>query len=105
MKIRVEREKIVQALRNLEGIEVVLENEADAKEAIDLIFSRSELLSSSSDQSLKDVRVSEIKEYKTSAVEYKIFYLLEFPFGDEVPLGERASVVKAVQSLFESKQR
>lgn len=103
MKIRVEREKIVQALRSLEGIEVVLENEADAKEAIDLVFSRSELFFSSAHQSLKDVRVSEIKEYKTSAVEYKIFYLLDFPFGDDVPLGERAALVKTVQSLFESK--
>lgn len=100
MKIRVEREKIVKALRKLEGIEVVLEGEGDAKEAIDLIISRTKLLAGFDYQGAKDIRVSEIKEYKTSAVAYTISYLLEFPF-DDVDFGRRAEIIRTVQSFFE----
>lgn len=101
MKIRVEKEHIVQALRKSEGIEVVLENENDAKEAIDLVFGGSNLFTEAELELLNNVRVTEIKEYKTSAVAYKIFYLLEFPFDQGIPLGQRAALVKNVQSLFE----
>jgi len=34
MKIKVESEKIVKAVKKLEGIEMVLENAEDAKEAL-----------------------------------------------------------------------
>jgi hypothetical protein len=43
MKIKVESEKIIKAVKKLEGIEIVLENLNDAKEAIQLILSRSGL--------------------------------------------------------------
>jgi len=42
MKVKVESEKIVKAVRKLEGIEMVLENAEDAKEALqpDLVEER-----------------------------------------------------------------
>ena len=43
MKIKVESEKIIKAVKKLEDIEIVLENLSDAKEAIQLILSRSGL--------------------------------------------------------------
>ena len=43
MKIKVESEKIIKAVKKLDGIEMVLENLNDAKEAIELILSRSGL--------------------------------------------------------------
>ncbi|MDD5475225.1 MAG: hypothetical protein PHU03_01780 [Syntrophales bacterium] len=103
MKIRVEREKIIQALRKAEGIDVVLENENDAKEAIEIVFGKSELFSESDFVVLNTIHVAEIREYETSSVAYKIFYLLEFPFTEDVPNVQRASLVKKVQSLFESR--
>ncbi len=38
MKIKVESEKIVKAVKKLDGIEIVLEDADDAKEAISLIL-------------------------------------------------------------------
>jgi len=46
MKIRVERDQIVQAIRRMEGIEVVLENEHDAKEAVNLALGSPPFLNS-----------------------------------------------------------
>jgi hypothetical protein len=34
MKVKVESEKIIKAVKKLDGIEIVLENTTDAKEAI-----------------------------------------------------------------------
>ena len=63
MKIKVEKDKIVQAVRKLESIEIVLENEKDAKEALDLILSRSEIFDEGGMVRLKDVNVTAVQEY------------------------------------------
>ena len=43
MKIKVEAEKIIKAVKKLDGIEMVLENSDDAKEALNLILRKTEL--------------------------------------------------------------
>ena len=45
MKIKVESEKIIKAVKKLNGIEVVLESAEDAKEAIDLVLRKAALAS------------------------------------------------------------
>ena len=46
MKIKVESEKIIEAVKKLDGIEIVLENPDDAKEAINLILRKTDLFNS-----------------------------------------------------------
>jgi len=101
MKIKVEKDKIVHAVRKLESIEVVLENEKDAKEALDLILSRSETFDEGGTVRLKDVNVAAVQEYSDSAVAYKVMFLIEFVFEDEVPLAERVAMIKGLQKFFE----
>ena len=43
MKIKVEGQKIISAVKKLDGIEIVLENLEDAREAIQLILLRTGL--------------------------------------------------------------
>ncbi|NIR14356.1 MAG: hypothetical protein GWN86_10580, partial [Desulfobacterales bacterium] len=43
MKIRVESEKIIKAVKKLDGIEIVLENADDGKEALNLILRKTGL--------------------------------------------------------------
>jgi len=43
MKIKVESEKIIKAGKKLDGIEIILENLDDAREAINLILLRAGL--------------------------------------------------------------
>jgi hypothetical protein len=100
MKIKVESAKIVKAVKKLEGIEMVLENAEDAKEALNLLLSRSDLLKVGDLEKLKEVKVSSFQEYKTSAVDYTMVFLLEFVFVPDAPAESRAAVIKALQEFF-----
>jgi hypothetical protein len=100
MKIKIESEKIIKALKKLEGIEVVLENPSDAKEALQLILKKSELFNKSDFGKVKDVIVSSFQEYRTSAVDYKMVFLLEFVFEADIPPDTRVGTIKDLQEFF-----
>jgi hypothetical protein len=101
MKVKVESEKIIKAVKKLDGVEIVLENVDDAKEAIDLILRKTELINTEDYAKLKEVKVTSFQEYKTSAVDYKMVFLLEFLFEEKVSLDTKVSVLKEVQKFFE----
>ena len=101
MKIKVESEKIIKAVKKLNGIELVLENPDDAEEAINLILRKTDLFKADNYAKLRDVKVTSFQEYKTSAVDYKMVLLLEFLFEDDVPLDTRASVINELQEFFD----
>lgn len=100
MKIKVENEKIVKAVKKLHGIEMVLENAEDAKEALNLILKKKGIFKEDLFDHLKDVSVSSFQEYKTSAVDYRLVFLLEFLFHDHVPAEVKISVIKELQDVF-----
>jgi len=100
MKIKVESEKIVKAVKKLEGIEMVLENAEDAKEALNLILKKRDLLKVEDLEKVKEVKVSSYQEYKTSAVDYTMVCLLEFSFGPDVSAESKVAVIKALQEFF-----
>lgn len=100
MKIKVESEKIVKAVKKLEGVEMVLENAEDAKEALNLILRRTDLLRGWEISKLKDVQVSSFQEYKTSAVDYTLVFLLDFSFAPETTAESKIGVIKALQEFF-----
>jgi hypothetical protein len=101
MKIKVESEKIVKAVKKLHGIEMVLENADDAKEALNLILKKKDIFKGDPFDHLKDVSVSSVQEYKTSAVDYRLVFLLEFLFQDPVPAEVKVSVIKELQNFFD----
>jgi len=100
MKIKVESAKIIKAVKKLEGIEVVLENAEDAKEALRLILAKSGLSLKEGRAGLRDVLVSSTQKYETSAVDYKLLFLLEFLFEENTPDEKRISVIKDLQDFF-----
>jgi hypothetical protein len=102
MKIKIESDRIIQAVKNLEGVELVVENADDAKEAIALIMAKAELLEPKDREKLKDVQVTAFQKYETSAVTYKMIFLLEFVFVDSVSLDEKMAVIKRVNEFFET---
>jgi len=101
MKIKVESEKIIKAVKKLHGIEMVLENANDAKEAINLVLRRTDLFKGESFAKLKEVAVSALQEYKTSAVDYKMIFLLEFVFNEDISLDAQVAVIKELQEFFQ----
>jgi hypothetical protein len=101
MKIKVESAKIVKALKEVEGIEVTLENAEDAKEALDLILKKSQLFKGAEGKKLKDIIVTASQEYKTSAVEYNLVFTLEFVFASGVFTDTKIALIKEVQDFFD----
>ena len=100
MKIKLEGEKIIKAVKKTVGIEIVLENLDDAKEAIQIILSRSGMFEKNQAQKFKDVKVSSVQKYETTAVDYKMIFLLEFIFAPEVSLDDKVAIIKKLQDFF-----
>jgi hypothetical protein len=100
MKIKVESEKIIKAVKKLDGIEIVLENLDDAREAINLILLRAGLFGKHKDAEPKEVRVSSYQKYETTAVDYKMIFLLEFIFENDISFDTRVAVIKELQEFF-----
>ena len=100
MKIKVESEKIIKAVQKLDGIEIVLENPDDAKEAINLVLRKTDLFNGDDYGKLREVRVTSFQEYKTSAVDYEMVFLLEFLFEDNISLDTKVALIKEFQEFF-----
>lgn len=100
MKIKVESEKIIKAVKKLDGIEIVLENADDGKEALNLILRKTGLFDREDYKKLKEVRVTSLQKYETSAVDYKMIFLLDFLFEEDVPLDTKVAILKEFQAFF-----
>jgi copper chaperone CopZ len=101
MKIKVESEKIIKAVKNLDGVEIVVENPDDAKEAINFILRKTRIFGGADSEQLRDFKVSAYQKYETSAVDYKMIFLLEFFFEEDVSLDSRITVIKGLQEFFD----
>ena len=101
MKIKVESEKIIKAVKKFDGIEIVLENPDDAKEAINLILRKPSMSKREEYEKVEDVRVTSFQKYETSAVDYKMIFLLEFHFEEDISLDTKVSFIKNLQEFFD----
>jgi hypothetical protein len=100
MKIKIEGEKIIKAVKKLEDIEIVLENLNDAKDAIHLILARTDLFEKHKEGKFKDVKVASFQKYDTTAVNYKMIFLLEFIFKADASLDDKVAAIKELQAFF-----
>ena len=101
MKIKVESEKFFKAVKKLNGIEIVVENPDDTREAIHLILGKTGIFDREDSGRIKDFNVTAFQRYETSAVDYKMIFLLEFLFEEDVSLDSRVAVIKELQEFFE----
>jgi hypothetical protein len=101
MKVKIEGDKIIKAVKKLDGIEMVLENADDAKEALDLILRKAGLIKREDSGMLKDLKVSSFQEYRTSAVDYQMVFLLEFIFEEGVSADIKVRIIKDLQEFFD----
>ena len=101
MKIKVESEKIIKAVQKLDGIDIVVENADDAKEAINLILRKTGIFDSNHSEKLRGIKVSAYQKYEDSAVIYKMIFLLEFLFEEDESLDSRVTTIKRLQDFFD----
>jgi hypothetical protein len=101
MKIRVRDQKITKAIKNLEGIDIVLKTVEDAKKAMLLILRRTEISRSKDYEGLRDIAITRFVEHATSAVEYQTYYEVEFILTDERFTDMEIALIRELQAMFE----
>ncbi len=101
MKIKVQEEKIIRALKKLEGIEIILKTGEDGKKAIRLILQRTNISKTKDYEGLKDMVVTRVIEHPTSAVEFKTYYEIELILTDERYLEMEIALIKELQTIFD----
>ncbi len=100
MKIKVKGEKLVKAVQKMYGIEIEVESPGDAREAIDLILRRMAGEAKIGYEELEEIEVTPERRYETSAVNYKMTFLLTFSFKDDASVDTRVAVIKDFQEFF-----
>jgi hypothetical protein len=101
MRIKVRDEKIIKAIKKLEGIDIILKTVEDAKKAMRLILRRTETSRTKDYEGLKDIAITQVVEHATSAVEYKTFYEVEFILADDRFMEMEIALIKELQAMLE----
>ena len=101
MRIKVRNEKIITAIKKLEGIDIILKSVDDAKKAMRLILRQTEISRTKDYEGLKDIAITQVIEHTTSAVEYQTYYEVEFILTDDRFIEMEISLIKELQSMFE----
>jgi len=100
MRIKVLDEKIAKAIKKLEGIDIVLKNAEDARKAMGLILRKTEISKTKEYEGLKDLVITQVVEHPTSAVEYTIYYQIEFVLADDRFMEMEIALIKELQTMF-----
>ena len=101
MRIKVRDEKIIKAIKQLEGIDIILKNVEDAKKAMRLILRKTEISGTKDFEGIKDIAITQVVEHATSAVEYQTYYEIEFILTDEKFIEMEVALIKELQAMFE----
>jgi len=101
MRIKVRDEKLIRAIKKLVGIDIIFKNVEEAKKAMTLILHRTEIAKSKEYEGLKEIRMTQVVEHPTSAVESHIYYEIEFVLADDRYLDMEIALIKELQGLFE----
>ena len=100
MKIKIKDEKIIKTIKAMEGIDIILKTEEDAKEAMYLILRKTETSRTQDYEGLKDIAISRSVEHATSAVEYVTYYEVEFILSDKRFIEMEIALIKELQTIF-----
>jgi hypothetical protein len=101
MKIKIRDEKIIKAIKAVEGIDIILKTIEDAKQAMYLILRKTETSRTKEYEGLKDIAIAKASEHATSAVEYITYYEVEFILTDDRFMGMEIALIKELQAIFE----
>ncbi len=100
MRIKVQDEKIIRAIKKVEGIDIVIKTAEDAQKAIRLILRRTEISKAKEYEGLKEIIITQVIEHPTSAVEFTTFYEIEFVLADQRYTEMEIALIKELQGMF-----
>jgi hypothetical protein len=100
MRIKVQEENLVKAMRDLENVEILIKDAAEAKKVLSLIIRHTEASKHEDFMRHLDFVITESLEYPTTAVEYRRYYEIEFTLDDEKFTDKELSLIRELQKLF-----
>lgn len=100
MKIKVAEEKIIRAIKKLEGIDVILGSVEDARWAINLVLRKTEISKTEAFKGLKEIKISSVVEHATTAIEHQTNYIIEFVLEDESYVDMEIGLIRELQRIF-----
>lgn len=100
MRIKVAEEHLVRALRELEGVDILIKSADEAKKALELIIRHTDASKRGDFQKIADFNITENLEYPTTSVEYKRFYEIEFVSEDDAAIDVEIELIRELQKLF-----
>ncbi len=101
MRIKVRDEKIIRAIKKLEGIDIIIKSVEDAKKAMRLILRKTEISKTKDYEGLKEILITQVVEHPTSAVESHIYYEIEFVLAEDRYMDMEIGLIKELQAMFE----
>jgi hypothetical protein len=101
MRIKVQDEKIVKAIKKLEGVNIIIKTVEDAKKAMQLILRKTEISREKDYEGLKDIALTKVVEHATSSVDYEISYEIEFILTEDRFVDMEIALIKELQAIFE----
>jgi hypothetical protein len=100
MKIKVPEEKIIRAIKRFEGIDIVLGNIEDARQAINLILRRTDISKHEAYKGLKEIKISSVIEHATTAMEHQTNYIIEFVLENDSFIDMEIALIRELQKIF-----
>jgi hypothetical protein len=100
MKIKVPEEKIIRAIKKLEGIDIILGSVDDAKRAMNFILKKTEISQTEAYKGLKEIKISSVVEHSTTAVEHETNYIIEFVLEAESYIDMEIALIHELQKTF-----
>ena len=100
MRIKVPEESLVRAIKELEGVDILLKDAEEAKKVLKLIIRHTETSKHEDFMKLLDLVITESLEYPTTSVEYQRYYEIEFKLADEKFTDMELALIRELQKLF-----
>ncbi len=99
MRIKVTEEHLARALRDLEGVDILIKSADEARKVLELIISHTDVSRRGDLQGAVDFNITESLEYPTTSVEYKRYYEIEFQSNDAATDVE-IELIRELQRMF-----
>ncbi|MFQ6105017.1 MAG: hypothetical protein ACE5OP_12115 [Candidatus Glassbacteria bacterium] len=100
MRIKVAEENLIRAIRELEGIDIVIKDVEEAERGLRLIIRHTEASKRDDFDGLVDINITENLEYPTTSVEYKRYYEIEFKLKGDEYLDMEIALIRELQKFF-----
>ncbi|MGQ9654654.1 MAG: hypothetical protein ACUVXD_11365 [Thermodesulfobacteriota bacterium] len=100
MKIKVSEEQLTKAIERLIGIDIIIDNEEEARRALGLILQKAETTKRPDYKGFKEIKLTQRVEHATTAMEHTTVYVIEFVLEEESQLPIEIALIQELQKIF-----